>query len=231
MGWRARSIPGSKTQTSAPQTKTRSWGLRARGTLFAWRDRLTAWRCTLIDTMEIAYIGLGGNVASAVGVPEVTLASAAEKLNALGRVMLRSRLYSTMPVGYAEQPRFVNAVVALETRLEARALLDALLGIEREFGRDRSHAIPNGPRTLDLDILLYGSHLLREPEMEIPHPRLAERAFVLVPLNEIAPEVIVPGLGRSVSQLLAALKMDAADAVMPLESDACGPVWKASLRG
>jgi 2-amino-4-hydroxy-6-hydroxymethyldihydropteridine diphosphokinase len=173
--------------------------------------------------MEIAYIGLGGNVASAAGTPEVTLTRAVERLGALGRVVRRSRLYSTAPVGYAEQPRFVNAVVALETQLTARALLDALLGIEREFGRDRSHAIPNGPRTLDLDILLYGSYEFREPEMEIPHPRLAERAFVLVPLNEVAPEVIVPGVGRSVSQLLSALKVDAADAVMPIESG----VWHA----
>jgi 2-amino-4-hydroxy-6-hydroxymethyldihydropteridine diphosphokinase len=172
--------------------------------------------------MEIAYIGLGGNVASAAGAPEVTLTHAVERLNTLGRVVRRSRLYSTAPVGYAEQPRFVNAVVALETSLAARALLDVLLGIEREFGRDRSHAIPNGPRTLDLDILLYGSYVFREPEMEIPHARLAERAFVLVPLNEIAANVIVPGVGRSVSQLLACLKIAAEDAVMPIESS----VWR-----
>lgn len=173
--------------------------------------------------MEIAYIGLGGNVASAVGAPEVTLAHAAERLGALGRVGRRSRLYSTAPVGYAEQPRFVNAVVALETSLEARMLLDALLGIEREFGRDRSHAIPNGPRTLDLDILLYGTTRIEFAALQVPHPRLAERAFVLVPLNEIAADAIVPGVGRSVTQLLTCLKIATEDAVMPIESS----VWRA----
>ncbi len=199
----AYSIPGPKT--------------RARGTRHP-----AAWRGRLISTMEIAYIGLGGNVASAAGTPEVTLARAAERLSALGRVVRRSRLYSTAPVGFAEQPRFVNAVVALETELTASALLDALLGIEREFGRDRSHAIPNGPRTLDLDILLYGMARIESAALQVPHPRLAERAFVLVPLHEIAPEVIVPGVGRSVAELLACLKIAAEDAVMPLESG----VWR-----
>lgn len=180
-------------------------------------------RHATLKEMEMAYIGLGGNVASAAGAPEVTLARAVERFGALGRVVRRSRLYSTAPVGFAEQPRFVNAVVALETELEARALLEALLGIEREFGRDRLHAIPNGPRTLDLDILLYGSHVLHEAGMEIPHPRLAERGFVLVPLHEIAAEVIVPGIGRSVAELLAELKIADEDAVMPIE----GRVWRA----
>jgi 2-amino-4-hydroxy-6-hydroxymethyldihydropteridine diphosphokinase len=172
--------------------------------------------------MEMVYIGLGGNVPSAAGAPEDTLARAAGRLSALGRVTRRSRLYSTAPVGFAEQPRFVNAAVALETELEARALLDALLGIEREFGRDRSHAIPNGPRTLDLDILLYGTARIESAALQVPHPRLAERAFVLVPLNEIAAGVVVPGAGRSVAELLAALKIAEDDAVMPMESG----VWR-----
>ena len=101
----------------------------------------------------------------------------------------RSSLYNTEPVGFAEQPRFVNAVVALETELEPRALLNQLLEIEKEFGRDRSASIPNGPRTLDLDILLIGHLEINEPGLELPHPRLAERAFVLVPLHEIAPNL------------------------------------------
>ena len=106
--------------------------------------------------MLTAYIALGANLASWAGPPEVTLAAAVERLGSLGRVTARSSLYSTEPVGFAEQPRFVNAVVALETALEPRELLNKLLGIEKEFGRDRSASIPNGPRTLDLDILLIG---------------------------------------------------------------------------
>ncbi|WP_082662071.1 2-amino-4-hydroxy-6-hydroxymethyldihydropteridine diphosphokinase [Terracidiphilus gabretensis] len=172
--------------------------------------------------MEIAYIGMGGNVPSSAGEPEATLAAALVRLGTLGRVVRRSRLYSTAPVGFADQPRFVNAAVAVETDLSARELLDALLGIEREFGRDRAHAIPNGPRTLDLDILLYGQLLLREPGIEVPHPRLAERAFVLVPLSEIAPEVVVPGLNRSVKELLESLYANAThktDAVTAFDSN------------
>lgn len=170
----------------------------------------------------VAYIGLGGNLPSAVGTPKVTLVRAVERLGALGRVVRRSRLYSTAPVGFADQPRFVNAVVALETELSARELLDALLGIEREFGRDRVKAIPNGPRTLDLDILLFGTQVIDAAALQVPHPRLSERAFVLVPLNEIALEVIVPDSGRSVKELLESLNKNAAhetDAVIAIDSD------------
>jgi 2-amino-4-hydroxy-6-hydroxymethyldihydropteridine diphosphokinase len=172
--------------------------------------------------MEIAYIGMGGNVPSAAGEPAATLAAAVARLSALGRVMRRSRLYSTAPVGFADQPRFVNAAVALETELSPRELLDGLLGIEREFGRDRTNAVPNGPRTLDLDILLYGQQVLHEPVIEVPHPRLAERAFVLVPLSEIAPDAVVPGLNRCVKELLEGLYANAArktDAVTAIDSN------------
>ena len=176
--------------------------------------------------MAIAYIGLGANIPSPLGPPERTLSAAAETLGRIGRVVSRSRLYSTEPVGFAEQPRFVNAVVALETAWEPRKLLEGLLAIERESGRDRTYAIPNGPRTLDLDILLYGQLVLHEPEieprLEVPHPRLAERAFVLVPLCEIAPETIVPGLNRRVKELLESLNANAAqetDAVIALDSN------------
>jgi 2-amino-4-hydroxy-6-hydroxymethyldihydropteridine diphosphokinase len=163
---------------------------------------------------------MGGNLASWAGTPELTLAAAVVRLERLGRVAARSSLYSTEPVGYAAQPRFVNAVVALETGLRPRELLDGLLRIEQEFGRDRSAGIANGPRTLDLDLLLLGDLVLRESELEIPHPRLAERAFVLTPLEEIAAEVVVPGLGKSVGQLLARLRedgRDAGDAVVRVE--------------
>ncbi|MGC1421128.1 MAG: 2-amino-4-hydroxy-6-hydroxymethyldihydropteridine diphosphokinase [Terracidiphilus sp.] len=172
--------------------------------------------------MRIAYIALGANLASWAGPPEATLAAAAERLGNLGRITGRSSLYSTEPVGFAEQPRFVNAVVALETELEPRALLNQLLVIEKEFGRDRSASIPNGPRTLDLDILLMGHLEINEPGLELPHPRLAERAFVLVPLHEIAPKLQIGGGGKTVEELLQSLHQShkgETDAVVRMESD------------
>ena len=176
--------------------------------------------------MQIAYIGMGANLVSWAGAPEATLAAATLRLESLGRVVCRSSLYSTAPVGFAEQPRFVNAVVALETELAAREMLDRLLAIEQEFGRDRTAGIANGPRTLDLDILLFGDLEIREQDLEIPHPRLAERAFVLIPLNEIAPQAVVPGVAKTVGQLLARL-IEAAKAesgaVVRVESE----VWAA----
>src|SRR6516162_5647161 len=119
--------------------------------------------------MQRVYIGMGSNLASEAGDPEATLAAAARRLESLGRIVARSSLYSTEPVGFAEQPRFLNAVVAVETELDPHTLLDDLLRIEREFGRDRSSGIRNGPRTLDLDILVYGDQRIAEPELEIPH--------------------------------------------------------------
>jgi 2-amino-4-hydroxy-6-hydroxymethyldihydropteridine diphosphokinase len=169
---------------------------------------------------------MGANLPSSAGPPAATLAAAALRLEALGRVTARSSLYSTKPVGLAQQPRFANAVVALETALAPRPLLDALLDLERAFGRNRSESIPNGPRTLDLDILLLGDIPFDEPCLEIPHPRLAERAFVLVPLNEIAPEVIVPVLGKTVAELLDTLRerdKRAIDEVAPLQSNLWSP--------
>jgi 2-amino-4-hydroxy-6-hydroxymethyldihydropteridine diphosphokinase len=177
-----------------------------------------------LKEMRTAYIGMGGNLASSAGAPEATLAAAARRLEALGRVTRRSSLYSTAPVGYAEQPRFVNAAVALETELEARELLKGLQAIELEFGRDRSAGIANGPRTLDLDILLLGEARINEPDLAVPHPRLAERAFVLVPLEEIAAEVVVPGTAKTVGQLLTRLIEDTkavSDAVVQVRSE----VW------
>ena len=176
--------------------------------------------------MLTAYIALGANLASWAGPPEATLAAAAERLDGLGRITTRSSLYSTEPVGFAEQPRFVNAVVALETELEPRALLNELLVIEKEFGRNRSTSIPNGPRTLDLDILLFGDLLVSEPDLEIPHTRLAERAFVLVPLTEIAPQAVDASHGKTVAQLLQALlksRESEAHAVVRIQSE----IWRA----
>ncbi|MGD0893855.1 MAG: 2-amino-4-hydroxy-6-hydroxymethyldihydropteridine diphosphokinase [Terracidiphilus sp.] len=176
--------------------------------------------------MHTAYIGMGANLPSHAGPPEATLAAAAARLASLGRLVCRSSLYSTEPVGFAAQPRFVNAAVALETDLDPHALLAALLRIEKEFGRDRSSAIHNGPRTLDLDILLLGNVNISEPGLEIPHPRLADRAFVLFPLNEIAPRALEARSGRTVAQLLQSLNStgeSTADAVVQVESELWRP--------
>jgi 2-amino-4-hydroxy-6-hydroxymethyldihydropteridine diphosphokinase len=156
--------------------------------------------------MAVAYIGLGANLPSAAGSPAVTLAAAVRRFASLGQVTACSSLYSTAPVGYEDQPRFLNAVAGIETHLGPRDLLVSLLGIEREFGRDRSSVIQNGPRTLDLDILLFGDLMVSESGLEIPHPRLVEREFVLVPLAEIAPDACDPRSGAKVKELLGELQ-------------------------
>ena len=180
--------------------------------------------------MHTAYIGMGSNVASWAGEPAATMAAAASRLESLGRIAARSSLYSTEPVGLADQPRFLNAVVALETDFDPRGLLAALLNIEHEFGRDRSAGIRNGPRTLDLDILLYDDLTVSEHGLEIPHPRLAERGFVLVPLGEIASNITDASQQMSVTQLLSDWRSRhprEKDAVVPIQSD----VWRAGARG
>lgn len=161
-------------------------------------------------------------MASWAGAPENTLSQALLRIGGLGRVARKSSLYSTEPVGFTAQPSFVNAVAALETDLSPRALLQRLLEIEKEFGRDRALGIPNGPRTLDLDILLIDDLEVNEPGLELPHPRLTERAFVLVPLNEIAPTLKVAGHHQTVRESLQSLKEShegAADGVVRIESD------------
>lgn len=171
----------------------------------------------------MAYIGMGANLPSPAGAPDATLAAATARLATLGQVVARSSLYSTAPVGFADQPRFLNAVIGLSTSLAPHALLEDLLSIEHEFGRDRSSGIPNGPRTLDLDILMMGDLHLSEAGLEIPHPRLAERAFVLIPLNEIASQAVDPRRCRTVAQLLHDLlerRKDETNAVVQFQSDA-----------
>jgi 2-amino-4-hydroxy-6-hydroxymethyldihydropteridine diphosphokinase len=148
--------------------------------------------------METAYIALGSNLREPRRQLQAGFAALARLPDT--QVVAQSSLYRSAPVGYADQPDFVNAVAALRTALAPRDLLDALLAIEREHGRVREFV--NAPRTLDLDIALYGERVIHEPGLSIPHPRMHERAFVMVPLAEIAPDVMVPGRGR-VRELLA----------------------------
>jgi 2-amino-4-hydroxy-6-hydroxymethyldihydropteridine diphosphokinase len=148
------------------------------------------------------FVGLGSNLGDRQG----TLRAAVGRLRALpGTKVLRvSSLRDTEPVGYLDQPRFLNGVVELETTLSAHELLDALLALERAFGRDRTGSTPHGPRTLDLDLLLYGEETIDAPGLEVPHPRLHERSFVLEPLAELDPSLEVPERG-SVQTLLSRL--------------------------
>jgi len=152
--------------------------------------------------MPIAAIALGANLPSPAGTPRQTLEAALLGLAELGRLKARSNFYATDPVGYADQPRFLNAAAVVETVLEPQALLERLLEMERGFGRERGHGIVNGPRTLDLDLLLYDDLVLDTPALRLPHPRLHERGFVLQPLAEIAPDWLHPRLAKSMTQLL-----------------------------
>jgi 2-amino-4-hydroxy-6-hydroxymethyldihydropteridine diphosphokinase len=152
--------------------------------------------------METAYIALGSNLASSAGTPRQTLDAAILRVAQLGHLLAQSSYYETAPVGYADQPSFLNAAIALQTELAPQPLLEHLLEIERSFGRDRSHGIPNGPRTLDLDLILYGDRVLETQTLQLPHPRMAQRAFVLEPMAEIAPALVHPRLHKSMSQLL-----------------------------
>lgn len=141
--------------------------------------------------MSTAYIALGANL----GDPVATVNAAFAALAALPQTRLEatSALYRTAPVGITEQPEFINAAARVNTALAPEALLDALLEIEQQFGRIRAER--NGPRTLDLDVLLYDDLVLHTERLTLPHPRLHLRAFVLYPLADVGPDLLIPGRG------------------------------------
>ena len=150
-----------------------------------------------------AHVALGANLDD----PAATLRAAFDALAALPgtRLVARSALYRSAPVGVSGQPDYLNAVAALDTQLSAPALLAALLAIETARGRTRDY---HAPRTLDLDLLLYADEVIDQPGLAVPHPRMHERAFVLVPLAEIAPAAVIPGRGP-VAALLAGVQSQA----------------------
>jgi 2-amino-4-hydroxy-6-hydroxymethyldihydropteridine diphosphokinase len=155
-----------------------------------------------------AAVALGSNLDG----PEARVREGFAAIAALPQTWLlaRSALYRTAPVGYADQPPFINACALVDTRLGARELLDGLLEIERRAGRVRD--IPNGPRTLDLDIVLYGGLSIEEPGLCVPHPRAHERAFVLAPLLDVWPDATIPGHG-SARECLARVKDQAIERI------------------
>ena len=147
--------------------------------------------------MQTAYVGLGSNLGNRQG----NLQAALSELGRMPTIQVThvSSLYETAPVGVTEQPEFLNAAAALETSLPPADLLDVFLHIENKIGRVRT--LRWGPRVIDLDLLLYGNAQIALPFLTVPHPRLRERAFVLVPLAEIAPELMLPGDNKTVQEL------------------------------
>jgi len=163
---------------------------------------LTARQSTRVGE-QVAYVSLGSNL----GDREHHLAAGLAALRARGDVrdVELSRIYETEPVGPGDQRPYLNAVARLRTSLSPRALLECLLAIEHGEGRERG-ALRNLPRTLDLDLLLYGACEIDEPELVVPHPRMTQRPFVLEPLCDLAPELVVPGAREPVSALAAAVR-------------------------
>lgn len=167
---------------------------------------MTATRARQPETAarEHACVGIGSNLGDrSAAIERAVLAMATLPAT---RLVARSSIHETEPVGPVPQGPFLNAAVVLETALAPLDLLDAFLAIERSLGRDRTTAQPWGPRIIDLDLLLYASRVETGPRLTLPHPRLHERSFVLEPLAEIAPHAVVPGTGRTVRELRDSLR-------------------------
>jgi 2-amino-4-hydroxy-6-hydroxymethyldihydropteridine diphosphokinase len=154
---------------------------------------------------HVAAVALGSNLSSAWGDREATLREAVRRAETLGRVLRVSSFYDTEPVGYVDQPRFLNGAMLVETELGPLEMLRGLLAIEREMGRDRVTVAAKGPRVVDLDLLLYDDLVMETPELTLPHPALPERRFVLEPLGEIAGEMRHPVTGLMVGEMLRGL--------------------------
>lgn len=172
------------------------------------------------STLRTAYIGVGSNLPSLAGSPLKTLLAAIERLREYVDVSAVSPLYTTRPVGFVEQPVFSNGVVSIRTTMPPSNLMQRLLQIEREFGRDRTTTVEKGPRTLDLDLLLMEDAIVASPLLTLPHPELVKRRFVLAPLADLAPELRHPVLGLTILELLRELPAcgeNGLDAIQVLE--------------
>lgn len=163
------------------------------------------------------FIGLGANMPSKIGAPAVTLHAALARMPEFGITVKRtSGFYRSAPVPVSEQPDFINAVAEVETKLPPQELMQTLLKIEKEFGRERS--VKNAPRLLDLDLLDYQGRILHEASLDLPHPRLHERAFVLYPLRDLMAEWKHPESGMKISALILELKKDPTAQAFPIEA-------------
>jgi 2-amino-4-hydroxy-6-hydroxymethyldihydropteridine diphosphokinase len=151
--------------------------------------------------MSTAYLSIGSNL----GDRRANISQAIGALAQRGiRVVKTSSIYETEPVGFRDQGWFLNCVVEVETSMEPEELLVSILQIEQSLGRRRSaQSVPMGPRIIDIDIILFGEHIIQSDDLQIPHPRMASRKFVLVPLDEIAPQAMHPALNKTLHQLLA----------------------------